>query len=112
MHSNQPIPDAVQITMKAFETLIQLDERRRRELVVEISDFSLEYRLSEMPEGTRRMVARLLEPRVAEIQLLDRRIMLVRDKLHDLQQRWVGEMVETSSPAPALSTTGTFSVQA
>jgi hypothetical protein len=107
---SKDIPEAVRITMKSFEALIELDEQRRCELVTDVSDFALQHRLGELPELKRRMVAVLLERRATEIQALDRRIMLIRNKLADLRDRWVPAN-ENESPVGTRSE-ARFSVQA
>lgn len=87
MNTSQTLPLAVHTTMRAFETLIELEETRRRQVLKEISELTLQLR----EEGVVRDLHSddgQLQPRLLELHSLERRIALVRTKLEEMRAQW------------------------
>jgi hypothetical protein len=96
------IPAAVQVTLKAFEKLVAIEEQRRRELLDAVSS-SARQRLTDPNDRLQYLVAfaDALAPHLDELRAVDRRIALIRARLSEIRSRWgkpPGTWNEPSAP--------------
>lgn len=95
MNTLTSIPEAVRNTVRTFETLIQADQKRRRELDAEISALTLRQRVIAATQDASWITRCFIEPRVAELRAIEARLTLVGEKLAQLRAQWA------ATPAPA-----------
>lgn len=78
------IPQAACVTIETFETLIRMDEERRKALLAEIAALRLRERVIGASEDASWVTTRFIEPRMAELRAVDARISVVREKFASL----------------------------
>lgn len=98
MNANEDIPEAIRVTMHTYERVIRSEEQRRRDLLGEISALQLRQRVIGATQDATWIADRFLAPRTAELNVVERRIHLVREKLLSLRRRWLPDPAGTPVP--------------
>ncbi|MBL9139234.1 MAG: hypothetical protein JNK85_25420 [Verrucomicrobiales bacterium] len=85
MTAVEAIQDAGAITIEAFERLIRLEEKRRDELLAELTALRIRAKVIGATQDATWIQDRFVEPRLNELRQVDRRIEIVREKLDRLR---------------------------
>ncbi len=88
MNACERIPEGIQVTMETFERMIAADERRRCELVEEVSVLAKRHDALAVEQDPSWMVESFLEPRLKELRTVVNRLQLIRGRLKKLQSDW------------------------
>jgi hypothetical protein len=97
-HTTQAgVPQAVRSTMEIFEMMIRDDERREKELRMELAVLAARERVIGASQDVGWLRTRFIAPREEELLTLETRLATVRGKLQRLRAEWAKKQ-----PAPLM----------